>query len=379
MLEELFSRMPDAQSRWASFENPAGAKGQAGRENGRAKGHAFHCVEAGETKTLLNVDGSGVINRIWLTLSDRSAAMLRSLRLQMFWNHAEKPAVSVPLGDFFCAAMGKMTAFESCLFSNPEGRSFNCFIQMPFLTGAKITLTNESDVKLIHLFYDVDYTLKPMDAGRMLYFHSHWNRENPTALCRDYEILPRLDGEGRFLGVNMGVNANKIYGGSWFGEGEFKVWLDGDGECPTLCGTGTEDFIGTAWGQGVYSHMTQGCLVSDAENQAYVFYRFHIHDPIYFHESIRVAMQDIGGANKDHLLGVIGQGAPCKIVSRDGGDAGFEGLYEKAFAFTSDSPDGWYNYYRQDDFSSTAYFYYDRPVSELSALADVSGRVEGII
>jgi hypothetical protein len=58
--------------------------------------------------------------------------MLRSLRLEMFWDGAGKPAVSVPFGDFFGAALGQTVAFENALFSSPEGRSFNTIVPMPF-------------------------------------------------------------------------------------------------------------------------------------------------------------------------------------------------------------------------------------------------------
>ena len=35
-----------------------------------------------------------------------------------------------------------------------------------------------------------------------------------------------------------GVNNN-----GWWGEGEIKFFMDGDGEYPTICGTGTEDYF----------------------------------------------------------------------------------------------------------------------------------------
>ena len=56
-----------------------------------------------------------------------------------------------------------------------------------------------------------------------------------------------MKGRGRYLGANIGVIADRErYGQTWWGEGEVKVYLDGDTELPTLCGTGTEDYIGTA-------------------------------------------------------------------------------------------------------------------------------------
>jgi hypothetical protein len=68
-------------------------------------------------------------------------------------------------------------------------------------------------------------------------------------LFPDFQILPEVSGKGRFLGSNIGINANPAYKNYWWGEGEVKMYLDGDTDLPTLVGTGTEDYIGTAWGQ----------------------------------------------------------------------------------------------------------------------------------
>ena len=76
----------------------------------------------------------------------------------------------------------------------------------------------------------------------MLYFHAYWNRKITSPMEEDYEFLPRVVGR-RFLGVNVGVNADSIYENTWWGEGEVKFYLDGDSKYPTLNGTGTEDYI----------------------------------------------------------------------------------------------------------------------------------------
>ena len=73
-----------------------------------------------------------------------------------------------------------------------------------------------------------------------------------------------------------------------------KVYLDGDQQLPTLNGTGTEDYIGTGWGQGSYAQRYQGCLVADQEHMQYCFYRYHVPDPIYFRKEARVTIQQIG-------------------------------------------------------------------------------------
>ncbi|MCK5862870.1 MAG: DUF2961 domain-containing protein, partial [Candidatus Hydrogenedentes bacterium] len=144
----LYEMRDDVQSRWVSFENTTGAKGIGGKSNKGAKGAAFNSVAAGEEVVLMDVTGAGVVHRMWFTLSNRSPEMLRSIVLRMYWDDADTPAVEVPFGDFFGAILGKMTVFESELFSSPEGRSFNMCVPMPFRTHARITFTNESDEEL---------------------------------------------------------------------------------------------------------------------------------------------------------------------------------------------------------------------------------------
>lgn len=254
----LFEKPLGVQSRWASFENPSAEAGQGGVENVGSKGHAFDSIAAGETRTLLDVQGSGSIRRIWLTVNDRGPEMLRSLRLDMFWDEAKTAAVSVPLGDFFGVSHGLTATFESALLSQPEGRSFNCFIPMPFHSSAKVTITNESGKDLTNLFYDINLLLGERHGAEMLHFHAHWLRKSPNVLGEEFDVLPYVTGGGRFLGCNVGVIANPVYEGSWWGEGEVKFRFGGE-EYPTLCGTGAEDYIGTGWGEGAFANRTQGC------------------------------------------------------------------------------------------------------------------------
>lgn len=376
----LFEKPRGVETRWISFENTGVERGNAGRENQGSKGHAFERVEAGETKTLLDLAGSGTIQRIWLTVSDRSPEMLRSLRLDMYWDQSPQPAVSAPLGDFFGVGLGRRTPFECALFSDPEGRSFNCCIPMPFRTAARFTLTNESEGPLSHLFYDVDLLIGVNHTPETLYFHTHWRRESPNTLGKEFVILPRVTGSGRFLGCNLGVIADAQYEGAWWGEGEVKVWF-GDDQHPTLCGTGTEDYIGTGWGQGAYGHRTQGCLIADGPARQWAFYRYHVDDPIYFDGGCKVAIQTIGGCGKEKALTLQQKGIPLLPISIDGGTDGFIGLLDRNPSATLDDPtlpDGWCNFWRQDDWSGTAYFYLDSPEGALPPIAPAAERRAGL-
>lgn len=358
--------LPQGQStRWVNFENRKGNKGEAAIENKGGKGHAFERLPSGQSCTLLDKEGPGIINRIWLTVSDRSPEVLRSIRLDMYWDHEKEPAVSVPLGDFFCNGLSVLVPFENCYFSNPEGRSFNTCIPMPFRKAARIVLTNGSDKDLTHLFYDINLTLLEVWDPGMSYFHAVWNREKPTSLGVDYTVLDKVEGKGRFLGVSFGIQTDSLYKNTWWGEGEIKFYIDGDTDHPTLCGTGAEDYIGTAWGQGAYANWYQGSPIASQEEERWAFYRFHVPDPVFFYKNLKINLQQIGGGDFEHMLTLRKANVPFIPVTVDQ-------VTEQAFIKLLDRnppldisdptfPKGWVNYYRQDDVTSVAYFYLDRP------------------
>ena len=373
----LYNYNPNAHTRWSSFENLSGAKGAAAMENNGAKGHAFDAIPAHGKVTMMQTEGSGVVRRMWITINERDAYILRALVLRMYWDGAEKPAVECPLGDFFAFNLGKMQAFDSELVSSPEGKSFHCTIPMPFRKGARIEICNESDRHVSHLFFDVDYTLESV-AEDTLYFHAWWNRENPTALGVDYTILPKLSGHGRFLGTSIGIHAAPEYKPTWFGEGEVKFFLDGDGKYPTLSGTGLEDYTGTAWCLGTFTNRTQGCMEAEEGNR-YTFYRWHIDDPVWFHEDIRMTLQQIGGGGANDVAEVQKKGCSMHVVSADWmGD--LKPLYDPekpSYVINPESEEDkgrYFNYYRQDDYSSVAYFYFGAPASDLPAIQGLEAR-----
>ena len=83
--DALFRYRADVQTRWESPENPTAAEGAGGRENRGAKGHAFETIPVGRSHVLADIRGAGTIDRMWLTIEDRSPQALRGLRLDIFW------------------------------------------------------------------------------------------------------------------------------------------------------------------------------------------------------------------------------------------------------------------------------------------------------
>lgn len=226
-----------------------------------------------------------------------------------------------------------------------------------------------------------------------MYFHTFWNRDVQTELGVDYEILPNVKGKGRYIGANLSVIGDTSYVGTWFGEGEVKIYLDGDGIYPTLVGTGTEDYIGTGWGQNQFVGSYFGSLISDRENDIYTFYRYHTKDPVYFHEDIRVTIQQMGAAPTGKIREMVRKKAkliPVWVVDSKGETAvtnmkdkapeiirlldinNVPDLFDEAF------PKGATGFYRSDDVSATAYFYLDEPQNNLPPLPPVSLRLKNL-
>lgn len=380
--QALFQVPESGRPRWFSFENPSGGKGAAASTNKGAKGDAWEPIPAGTSRQLMRVDGSGVVRRIWFTFRPWNQRMLRSLVLEMYWDHATKPAVEVPVGDFFADGLAEPAAGQSAMFSNPEGRSFNCYVPMPFRTGARVVLRNDASEAVGLFFYDIDITKGDSIPANACYFHAYFHRDPYTALGKDYEILPRVKGRGRYLGATLGVQGHPQYGDAGWGEGEVKVYLDGDRKLPTISGTGTEDYIGTGWGMGPFSDLYQGCTVSDNKLHCWAFYRFHIPDPICFDRDCRVTIQDIGGDGTENVRKMKKAGAELVPVTSAADVPGFGRLLTDPTYPRLDSPgfplDSWVNFYRRDDYSSVAYFYLDRPTTGLPRLQPVKERVENL-
>lgn len=177
------------------------------------------------------------------------------------------------------------------------------------------------------------------------------------------------------------VAATCTYFKTWWGEGEVKFYLDGDTAHPTLCGTGTEDYIGTGWGQGEYAHEYQGCPIADHAKYQYSFYRLHVPDPIFFHRDIRVTMQQIGCWAPDTLPQLHGAGLqlfhgdqPVDVAAKMQERGSKEPICRGHVVV----PGGYGLFERRDDWSSCAWFYLDRPTNSLPALPPATERLAGL-
>jgi hypothetical protein len=203
--------------------------------------------------------------------------------------------VEVPLGDFFCNA-SKYTANILSIPVNVNPRNgMNCYFPMPFRKHAKITVENRNpEIDFSGFYYSIDYLLTQINDDDA-YFHAQFRRSNPLPCKEDHILVDQVKGQGQFVGCYMAWQQNNA---GWWGEGEFKAFIDGDSEFPTICGTGTEDYFGGAWGFGneAFSAPFLGYPKGGKSEVGtrHSLYRFHIMDPIYFKTDFRALMQAIG-------------------------------------------------------------------------------------
>jgi hypothetical protein len=355
-------------SRAITFENTSGARGASGQTRGGRKGAAFRTIAPGERVLLADIEGPGTIRHIWMTFRPARPEVMRALTLDVYYDGLDRPSISVPCVDFFGVAHGRPVAFDSALLSVHEGRGYNSYIPMPFRKRIQIAFTNYSD-RPQAFFYQVDYTLGPVadDAG---YLHASFRRENPTVMQRDFVIADGLRGPGRFLGCNVGVRV--LDEGTWYGEGEVKVYRDGDNQYPTICGTGLEDYVGSAWGMGRHTAIYAGVplLVQESDTQRQPdfvsFYRWHVADPIVFEREMRVTIQQIGYA----YFGP-GQEADFERFSATHPAVGGGWEHDPAGGFVARGIAE-----RVDDYCATAYVYCREP--QPVPAVDVSGAIADI-
>jgi hypothetical protein len=364
-------------SRAVTFENPTGARGAGGTAHGGRKGAPNRTLQPGERVVLADLEGAGVLRHIWVTIPPMRPERMRAQLLEVFYDGRDEPSISTPLLDFFGLPHGRPAPYTSAVLTAQEGRGFNCYLPIPFRDRVRIEYANHAD-REVTLYYQVDYTLQPELPAELGYLHVAFRRENPTTMRRDFVITEGLRGPGRFLGCAIGVRT--IDKGGWYGEGEVKVYRDGDTDHPTICGTGLEDYVGSAWGMGVHHAPYGGVPLCLSEHGAAAegmgvlpdfisFYRWHVPDPIVFRESLKVTIQQIGAA-----FFVKGQEAELEAYQESNPIAGeglMQGLPEAILAGGI--------WERVDDYSCTSYVYCTEPqgvprVDVDAAIADIARR-----
>lgn len=314
MLNNL-TRKHDIRTFSISPENLTGEKGKGGmaiegtaskaaRELGQGwKVNPYVVIQPGERLDLANVQGQGAIKHIWLTDGLKDA---RRLVLRIYFDGHKNPAVEAPVSDFFAnanyAQYGQLSSLAMCV--NPR-KGLNCYFEMPYRTGFRVEVESLFPSPCA-IYYQIDCEEKKLPEDT-LYFHAQFRRANPLPFMEPYTIVDNIKGSGHYVGTYMywGVKSN-----GWWGEGEIKFYIDGDKEFPTICGTGTEDYFGGAYNFDVdkkyveYTTPYSGMYLVGHTDETYMsqryfnMYRWHIVDPIYFKQDLKVTIQALGWSSE---------------------------------------------------------------------------------
>lgn len=262
-------------------------------------------VPPGETKVLMDVRGPGVITHIWMTFlgptphpwAKNGSANHQEMLLRMYWDGGERPAVEAPVGDFFANSFGKRSEVISIPVVVEDADSYNCFWHMPFRKSARIEVLNQSEKPISLLYYNIDWIKKDGIPEDTPYFYAQYRQEYPAQNGKDYVILD-TQGKGHYVGTVLSVRTRSP---SWFGEGDEKIYIDGEKKA-SIWGTGTEDYFLSAWGLKTTGTPCFGTPYFDqwgivgGHTSAY---RWHISDPLVFNTGIKVTFEHYGWISPD--------------------------------------------------------------------------------
>lgn len=259
-------------------------------------------IGAGRSRTLVDLEGPGLIVRLNVTLPlFRRAMWLRHLVLRITYDGASTPSVEAPIGDFFGLPFGRTTTYSSFFLSSTSGGLVSQF-PMPFGKAVKIEVANLSRTALAAFFHQINYyELEKLPDG-CPYFLASWRRENPTRAGVPYVILDRPAGGGWYVGCNLQAQARENFLlGPWrdipfpqgWGlgmlEGWERIFVGGERE-PSFHGTGHEEFFNGAW---YFTRAKDAGIFSGNLSRSYLkgraaAYRHHLLDPVPFEKGIRV-------------------------------------------------------------------------------------------
>lgn len=313
----------------------------------------FH-IQPGETVTIAEHGGAGIITHIWATLGCESSNFLRKVVIRAYWDGETSPSIEAPIGDFFGMGNAQTRNYASLPMqtSPQDGKAFNCYFPMPFGDHMRVTVTNEAEHLLLFYYY-VDLELHDALEEGLGRFHAQYRQSDQQAMDEtgltneqflfggtntdgkaNYDVLI-AEGHGHYVGVLYSVHSRRCSPlWDWYGEGDDMIFIDGepglsvpdtiriphpalgagtiaaaraesapganDAWPPTLHGTGTEDYFNTAWcPTEAYSGPYHGVIAAGGPNwtEPLTLYRWHIEDPVVFKRQIRVSIEQ-GHANR---------------------------------------------------------------------------------
>jgi hypothetical protein len=279
------------------------------------------------------MEGPGCVTALWITVAGRLSEALRRKRvpahkylwINIYYDGAQTPAVSAPIGHFFGNGTTKYVSFSSKFVGMTSGGYYS-YLPMPFQRSCRVVMENRHPKREIQLFYGAITYLQapelPADAG---YLHAQY-REREFRDSKDMSgsmipndphlILEENAGPGRFAGMTLAFYPTHPIKSRYkkpfiifpYLEGNLKVFVDGEvgdqgpamiakppGSPPgpqSLECTGVEDYFLSGWYyiSGPFAALYHGCPVRSLLSGVVSQYRFHEADPYPWQDRIRMTM-----------------------------------------------------------------------------------------
>jgi D-arabinan exo alpha-(1,3)/(1,5)-arabinofuranosidase (non-reducing end) len=243
-------------------------------------------VPAGETATLANLPGAGMVTQLLLSVTPNNSDIFANARLRCHWDGIPTGAVDVPLGAFFASGFGPANA-EGLPLGTTSGQMY-CYFAMPYAAGAIVEVWNGSATAIDSLNFTVAYLPEPAATVSRMRFHAEARAQRP-AVGMPYCILDAA-GRGHYLGCCLSIHS---IDNNWVVlEGDEQIYVDGEAT-PAVHGTGTEDYFngGFYFAGGPFSRPFSGCSLLDSGSRRVSAYRLCVTDPVVFHNGITVNIE----------------------------------------------------------------------------------------
>lgn len=250
------------------------------------------------------------------------AKALRNVILKIDFDGEQ--TVYCPLGDFAGSGYGGKPVKSWYRELDSTGQITSRWV-MPYQKTATVTIINRA-LFSVDVFAGVMVDKWKWDNTSM-YFHTTYKyEENIKDAKWDYDVSKlassdtaapiewpfiNIQGKGIYLGNTLAVNNHM---NSWYGEGDTKVWVDGEG-FPSEFGTGLEDYYNTSWAPVViYQTPFANAPIAENENShGYnTFTRTRNLDGVPFSKSFRYTLEMLSwdGGTIDAAATVYWYGAP---------------------------------------------------------------------
>lgn len=207
--------------------------------------HTDTMLAPGQTITLAELTQGGRILGIKLQPAEAFTGLNRQIDLRITWDDEDRPAIYMPVADFFGYAFGNIS-MQSLLLGTADHTNY-CYFPMPFDDHAKVELIYRSpdapvQSEAIQIKADIFISDEERDPKKEGKFYAYWNRNKDAPLGEPHLFLEG-QGKGHYVGTILqaqGLNP----GMTIFFEGDDITTIDGE---MRVHGTGSEDYFNGGW------------------------------------------------------------------------------------------------------------------------------------